>query len=417
MAEYVNMPKLGFDMKEGTLVRWVKKVGEPIASGEVIAEIETDKATVEVESYVNGTILKLLFEENSIVEVGIPIAVVGQAGESVEAPASSTPAKAAAPVEEKGIAPLPTKTNGAPALAEGYPDAVKASPVARRMAEERSIDLRQVSGSGPGGRIVKRDVETFTPPAASPAYIPAAVPVASAAPSYAAPVGADFEEIALTRMRKIVGERTQASFQFVPHFYVTAEFDVAALLELRRQINVRLKQEEKITVNDLIIKAVALALRAFPNLNTHFHGDKLVRHHRINIGIAVAVENGLLNVVCKDADRRTLTDMATKNKVMIAGAREGKVRPEDIEGATFTVSNLGPYDIDSFQAIVNPPECAILAVGSAREVPVVVNGDIQIGHRMKATISIDHRVSDGAEGAEFLKYLRELIEEPIRLLI
>lgn len=421
MAELVMMPKLGFDMQEGTLVRWVKTVGETINSGDVIAEIETDKATVEVEAYVTGTILKLFYEENSIVEVGIPIAVVGEPGENPDAVGGAP----AAPAKSEEAAPAPTASapvasHDAAAHGEDYPEGVKASPLARRIAEDRGIRLNQVRGSGPGGRITKRDIEGFKPGVEAPAaplMQTAAKTTPSAAPIYAAPTGDDFQDIPLTRMRKIVGERTQASFQFVPHFYVTSEYDVAPLLELRKQINTQLKETEKITVNDLIVKAVALALRDFPNLNSHFHGDKIVRHNRINIGIAVAVENGLINVVCKDADKRMLTDMAAKNKDMIANARDGRVRPEDVEGATFTVSNLGPYNVEHFLAIINPPESAILAVGSAREVPVVANGEIKIGTRMKATISIDHRVSDGAEGAQFMQRLRELIESPFRLMI
>ncbi|PJF42840.1 MAG: hypothetical protein CUN55_09560 [Phototrophicales bacterium] len=428
MAEILNMPKLGFDMQEGTLVRWVKSVGDSINKGEVIAEIETDKATVEVEAHVSGTILKFLVEEDSIVEVGAPIAVIGEAGEDVsnidgnggEVAATSTSEASSEPASAPTSttpAPVAQSTNGA--QDEGYPDGVKASPLARRIAREKGIDLRQVQGSGPGGRITKRDIEGFTPGIEAPAApaVASAVAAPSAAPTYAAPQGPDVEEIPLTRMRKIVGERTQASFQFVPHFFVTTEIDMAPALELRKQINATLPAEAKVTVNDMIVKAVALALREFPNLNTHFHGDKLIRHHRINVGIAVAVPNGLINVVCKDADRRTLSDMSVDNKRMIAAVHEGKVRPEDVEGATFTVSNLGMYDVDHFLAIINPPEAAILAVGSAREVPVVVNGELGIGIRMKATISVDHRVSDGAEGAQFLQKLKELLENPMRLLI
>lgn len=429
MAEILNMPKLGFDMQEGTLVRWVKRIGDTINKGDVIAEIETDKATVEVESQLGGTVLKFLADENSIVEVGAPIAVIGEAGEdasniggdsagdSGESAAAAEP-QPPAPSEAAPANPAPVSTNGASEA--GYPANVKASPLARRIAREKGINLGQVQGSGPGGRVTKRDIEGFAPgseaPAAPAVAAAPAMPSASA-PTYAAPQGADVDEIPLTRMRKIVGERTQASFQFVPHFFVTTEIDMAPALELRKQINANISPESKVTVNDLILKAVALTLRDFPNLNTHFHGDKLVRHKRINVGIAVAVPNGLINVVCKDADRRTLSDMAVDNKRMIASAQEGKVRPEDVEGATFTVSNLGMYDVEHFLAIINPPEAAILAVGSAREVPVVVNGEVVVGIRMKATISVDHRVSDGAEGAQFLQKLKELLENPMRLLI
>jgi pyruvate dehydrogenase E2 component (dihydrolipoamide acetyltransferase) len=218
-------------------------------------------------------------------------------------------------------------------------------------------------------------------------------------------------------MRQIVGERTQESFMFVPHFYVTSEIDMGPALKLRKELNAQLTDEEKITVNDIIVKAVAITLREFPNLNTHFHGDKLVRHKNINIGIAVAVEGGLINVVAPNADKRSLSDLSVANKAMIARAREGRIKPNDVEGATFTVSNLGAYDVEHFLAIINPPESGILAVGSAQEVPVVQDGQITIGVRMKATVSIDHRVSDGAEGAQFMKRLKEVLENPMRIVV
>ncbi len=421
MADTVMMPKLGFDMKEGTLVRWVKKVNDTVNVGDVIAEIETDKATVEVEAYASGILRKWLVNENTIVEVGAPIAIIGTADEPIEG--GTAPVASSAPATPTPAASAPKAANGhtvsAPVSDEGYPGGIKASPVARRMAEEKGINLAQVSGSGPGGRVVKRDIEGFVPGVEAPAApLVATAPTPASAPTFGkAPSGADIEEIPLTRMRKIVGERTQTSFQFVPHFFVTSEIDMGPVLALRKQLNAGLTDDQKITVNDLVVKAAALALREFPNLNTHFYGDKLVRHKRINIGIAVAVENGLINVVCQDADRRTLTDMSVKNKEMIAGAREGKVKPDDVEGATFTVSNLGAYDVEHFLAIINPPEAAILAVGSALEVPIVENGEIKIGVRMKATISVDHRVSDGAEGAQYLQRLKELLENPMRLLI
>ena len=425
MSEVVNMPKLGFDMQEGTLVRWVKTVGESVTSGEVIAEIETDKATVEVEAYATGTILKQFVEENSIVEVGAPIAVIGAEGEEVPDGDVSTPQPKAGkseikqtPVEEKKVSspPKAAAPSGNGSSGNGYPSSIKASPLARRMAEDQGIDLTAVSGSGPGGRIVKRDIEGFEPGVDAPAA-PVSTGTPSVAPVSPFPSDAEVEELELSRMRKIVGERTQASFQYVPHFFVTTEIDMAEALKLRKEVNASLDDASKVTVNDLIVKATALTLRKFPNLNTHFHGNRLARHKRINIGIAVALENGLLNVVCQDADRRTLSDIAVKNKGMIQNARDGRVKPEDVEGATFTVSNLGAYDVDHFLAIINPPEAGILAVGSAKEIPVVVDGQITVGVRMKATVSVDHRVSDGAEGAKFLQYLKELLENPMRLLI
>ncbi len=421
MAEMVNMPKLGFDMQEGLLIRWVKAVGDSVSEGDVVAEIETDKATVEVEAYTNGTILKLLVEENTVVAVGEAIAVIGEEGEDVSDidRESAQPQAEEKPVEKTSEPkPSPATSTQPSDDGEGYPGGVKASPVARRMAADRGIDLKQVAGSGPGGRIVKRDVEGFTPGEEAPAA-PAMETgaVAMQAPSYKPMESVPYEEIEPSRMRKTIAQRTRASFEFVPHFYVTSEIDMGAALELRKQINAMLDPADKVTINDMIVKAVALALREFPNLNTHFHGDRLLRYKQINIGIAVALEGGLMNVVCRNADKRTLSDLAIQNKAMVERAREGRVKPEDVEGATFTVSNLGAYDVEHFLAIINPPEAGILAVGSAREVPVVVNGRVSVGVRMKATISIDHQVSDGAEGARYMQFLKQLLENPMRLLV
>ncbi len=422
MPEAVLMPKLGFDMAEGTLVNWIKKVGDSINRGEVIAEIETDKATIEIESNVSGTILQLLAQPGDALPVGATIAYVGQPGEQPSGAPATAPAPAAAPATEAPTPAQPAVPARVPSgNGEGYPGGVKASPLARRIAAEKGIDLRQVQGSGPGGRIVREDVEKFAPiPAAAPAPRPAAALTAIPAPSLgAAPEGPDVEVIDLSKLRQRIGVRMVESKQQVPHFYVTTEIDVDALLALRQQLNDGLDETQKISVNDLVVKAAALTLRQFPNLNTHFYGDKLVRHKRINIGIAVALpQGGLMNVVCHDADKVSLGTMAVENREKVARAREGKVRPDDVEGSTFTVSNLGPYDVDFFAAIINPPEAGILAVGSAQKVPVVkADGTLGVGQRMKVTISVDHRVSDGAEAAAFMKALKQLLENPMRLLI
>jgi pyruvate dehydrogenase E2 component (dihydrolipoamide acetyltransferase) len=418
MAELINMPKLGFDMQEGTFAAWVKQVGDSIQSGDVIAEIETDKATVEVETYATGTLLHLMAEAGDILEVGAPIAIIGAEGEDYSgllAGGASAPAKKAEPVAE---AATESSTPSQISHEDGngrLPGGVKASPVARRVAEEKGVDLQQVSGSGPGGRIIKRDVEEFTPGAA-PAKAPAGI---GAAPSYKIMSDLRHEVIPTSRLRATIARRMVESKQQVPHFTVTMEMDTTALVELRKQINEKLDDDHKVTVNDMIVKAAAVALRQFPNLNTHFHGENVVRYQQINIGIAVALPNGgLLNVVARDADVTALSEMARKNKVMVAGAREGKVKPEDIEGSTFTVSNLGAYGVEHFTAIINPPEAGILAVGASKAIPVVnEDGELSIGNRMKITISVDHRTSDGAEGAEYMRYLRDLIEDPIRLLV
>mgnify|MGYP001344367833 CR=1 FL=1 len=424
MAEAITMPKLGFDMAEGTLVQWTKKVGDAIASGDVIAEIETDKATIEVEAYATGTILALLADAGDVLAVGSVIGWVGQPGEAAPSNGGAAPAQAVAPQPETAAAPTP-KSNGVPQPApvvqtdSNLPGGVKASPLARRIAAEKGINLQQVPGTGPGGRIVKADVETFTPAdmPAAPATAPMAIPKAAAGPL---PSGPDVEIIDASNLRKRIAGRMVDSKQQVPHFYVTSDMDMAALLDLRKQLNTNLTDEsQKLTVNDLIVKAAALALRQFPNLNSHYYGDKIVRYKRIHIGIAVALPNGgLMNVIAKDADKTALGTMAARNKEMIARARDGKVKPDDVEGGTFSVSNLGVYDVDHFIAIINPPEAGILAVGSARQMPVVLpDGTLGVGTRMKVTISVDHRVSDGAEGAAYMQAFKALVENPLRLVM
>ena len=423
MAETVVMPALGLNMQEATFLQWTKEVGQPVKAGDVIAEVEADKATIEVESPFSGVLTDKLVSPGDVIKVGEKIALIGAAGEP--APAVAAPE----PVSVPGGTPNPAAIRAAlvPVTDGNLPGGVKASPLARRMAEERGIDLTHVRGTGPGGRITKSDVEAFTPAAAAPAAPVAAPDLAPTAPAPTAipspqygnvPSGPDVVVEPVGRMRARIAQRTTESKQQTPHFYLTAEVDMAPALALRKQINEGLPEAQKVTVNDLIVKAVALTLRKFPNLNSHFYGDKIVRHQRINIGIAVALEGGgLINVVAKDADSVSISRLAQRNKEMVANARAGKIKPEDVEGSTFTVSNLGLYDIEHFEAIINPPEAAILAVASARQVPVVVNGEITIGTRMKVSLSVDHRVSDGAEGAEFLKHLRELIEQPMRLLV
>lgn len=413
MAETINMPKLGFDMAEGTLVRWLKKEGETVVKGDVLAEIETDKATVEVESTASGAVRKLLVDEGAVVPVNTPIAVIGAADEVIDdrllAGGEQQPAAVSA-------SPVPASTpdlEPAPAIETAAPPqtvAAKASPLARKMARERGLDLSQVRGTGPGGRIVRRDVEAVIGEKLSVSSVSSPSTVHS-------PSSVADETVALTKLRQTIARRMAESKTTVPHFYVTHEYKMDFLLEVRRQVNSALPEEEKVSVNDFIVKAAALTLRQFPNLNASFAGDKLLRHGAVNIGVAVAVEGGLLTVVCKEADQKPLRQIAAEVKRMAAGARQGKVRPEDIEGSTFSISNLGMFDVENFAAIINPPEAAILAVGSARQVPVVEESEIKIGWRMKATLSVDHRVSDGAEAAQFMQALAGYLEEPVRLLV
>ena len=440
MADIVNMPKLGFDMAEGTLVRWVVPEGETIAKGDVLAEIETDKATVEVESNFEGVVARHLIDEGTPVPVGDPIAVIGGEGEEIDfdellgglaeaEPAEKEEEKAVAeekkkekePAREKAAAPEREPTPEGAHLPEG----VRASPLARRMAEEEGIDLSRVEGSGPKGRIVKQDIESYLEekPAAAPAEAAEIAPKEEKGPKIPMPVFTPAgppppdQRIPLSRLRAAVGRRMTQSKQQVPHFYVTHEYDMAPVMALRKQINAMLGDGEKISVNDFIVKAVALALRQFPNLNAALEDDEIVHFGQVNIGVAVAVEGGLLTVVCRDADRKSLRQISIEVREMASRARSGKVRPNDVEGSTFSVSNLGMFKVEHFVAIINPPEAAILAVGSALEVPVVQDGEIKPGIRMKATISIDHRVSDGAEAAQFMQALAPYLEEPMRLLL
>jgi pyruvate dehydrogenase E2 component (dihydrolipoamide acetyltransferase) len=420
MAELINMPKLGFDMREGQLIGWSKKVGDTVAQGDILAEIESDKATIEVEAFTSGTLLKVLVAEGDWVPIGAPIAVIGEAGEEIdlaalgveaagkeEAPAASEPA--AAP-EPEAAAPVPA----ADANGKGFPAGVRASPLARRIAEDRGIDLKQVSGSGPMGRIVRADVESFTPPAAASA---AGTPITVGATPVV--VGPDDEAIPTPRMRARIGQRMVEAKLQAPHFYITTDIDMGAALALRQEINEKLEAKGiKVSVNDMAVKAAALALVEYPNLNAAFNGDTIVKRGHINIGIAVALPDGLINVVSKAADRASLSAMAANHRDMIVRAREGKIRPEDVEGETFAISNLGAWDVEHFAAIINPPSAAILALATAQQVPVVdEDGEIVVGWRMKATLSADHRVTDGAEGAAFLQEFKQILEDPIRLLV
>ncbi len=418
MAETISMPKLGFDMAEGTLVRWVKNEGENVNKGDVLAEIETDKATVEVESSASGVVRKLLVEEGSVVPVGEPIAVVGSADEKIdEAPAKAAEPEAAQkadgegggkPAETEQAQPVPGPVSQAEAPAEdGH---IKASPLAKKIARENNLDLSRLKGTGPGGRVVRKDVE---------AALSGAQPTAATRPPAPRPVAVSAEDqtIQLTKLRQAIARRMVESTTTVPHFYVTHEYRMDALMALRKQVNKYLPENEKLSVNDFIIKAVGLTLREFPNLNSSFAGDKVIRHGAVNIGVAVAVEGGLLTVVNRNTDQQSLRVLSADVKRMVAGAREGKVKPTDIEGSTFSISNMGMFDVENFSAIINPPEAGIIAVGSARQVPVVENGEIKVGWRMKATISVDHRVSDGAEAAQFMQKLAEFLENPVRMLV
>ena len=397
---------------DGLLINWLKDVGDSVSAGDIIAEFEADKATVEIEAGSAGELLELRAEPGDELGEGSVIAVIGAGGETV-APAEALPP--AAEKAESTASPADTVTNGKSMADDGR---IKASPLARRIAADKGIDLSRVQGSGPGGRIVKSDVENLqTTPMLPPA--PRSAPAAGAQPTWGAMPTEDVEVVPLSRMRRAIADGTVRSKSNTPHFYVTVETDVEPLLALRAEINKALAERGiKVSVNDLLIKALALALRKFPNLNTHYYGDRFVKHQRVNIGISVALpKNGLVNVVCHDADTVKLSQMSADNKAMYERARSGKIKPDDIRGATFTISNLGPFNVKDFSAIISAPEAGILAVSSAQRVPIVLaDGTLGVGLRMNMTLSVDHRVSNGAEGAAFMNRLRELVENPLRLL-
>lgn len=428
MAETIIMPKLGFDMAEGTLIRWVKTEGDTIEKGEVLAEIETDKATIEVEASYSGVIRKLVVAEGSVVPVGAPIAIVGEADEEIDFDSLLSESSLKEDVKEEdqsgervlkavtemeAVEDRDTAIPAEPIDGNGrLPGGVRASPLARRLAHDHRIDLKSLTGSGQGGRIVKRDVEEFI----TRGEIPAPKPVVQS-PPMTAPTSLETTEVPLSKLRSLIGRRMRDAKQTIPHFYLTADLNASPLMALRAQINQHLPDEEKISVNDLIVKAAALALGQFPNLNASLGEGSITRHGEINIGMAVAVDDGLLTVVVRQVDRKPIRVIASEGRSAIGRARDGRVRPEDVEGSTFTVSNLGMFDIDSFVAIINPPEAAILAVGAVTELPVVEDGEIVVGKRLKVTLSADHRVTDGAEAARWLQVFRGNIEEPLQLLL
>lgn len=437
MAETIIMPKLGFDMAEGTLVRWVKAVGDPVKRGDVLAEIETDKATVEVESSYDGIMLKQLVNEGTSVPVGAPIAVVGQEREEIsqQDPAGGEPRpekSTDSPPEQTRVSPE-SPVQGQPVGEQANSDGrrrVFASPLARRLAREHNVPLSQVQGSGPRGRVVKKDVESALErkPPAQPVAAPAAAPqVEAIAPAKVLMPLTDWQPgvveppadqvIPLSRLRQAIGRRMVESRQQIPHFYLTHQYNIERLMSLRQEINEVMPDGQKISVNDFVVKAAALALMRYPNLNASIKGDEVIRHGAIHIGVAVAVESGLLTVVCRNANQKPLRVISGEVRQMAERVRAGRVRPEDIEGSTFSISNLGMFNVDEFVAIINPPEAAILAVGSGKQVPVIVDGNLQAGMRMKMTISADHRITDGAEAAQFMQSLEDYLEHPMRLLI
>ncbi|HEY5457234.1 MAG TPA: dihydrolipoamide acetyltransferase family protein [Acidothermaceae bacterium] len=429
----VFMPRLSDTMTEGTVSTWTKGVGDRIEKGDVIAEIETDKATMELEAYDAGVLEQILVDVGKTVPIGEVIAVIGDgsgAAAPAAAPASAppadpTPVVPASPTSTPTSAPNgtpPASTNGKHPLA---------SPLARNIARDAGLDLATVTGSGPGGRIVRADVEhaiaTLGSPAAAstPAPVaPAAAVALSAAPAVEVQTGPDDEEIALNNVRRITARRLVESMQQAPHFYLTSVVAADELVAARARINEGLaalatsrgEAATKVSVNDIVVKAVAVALRAHPEVNVSFGGDKLIRHHRVHVGIAVALPDGLIVPVIRDADTKTVTQISAETRDLATRARSGKLKVDEFTGSTFSVSNLGMFGVDQFTAVINPPEAAILAVGATKQEAVVRDGQIVVGYTMAITLSVDHRALDGATGAKFLADLTALLENPLATL-
>ena len=459
MATSIVMPQLGYDMREGTVVRWIKQEGDEVVANEVIAEIETDKAVVEFKPTTGGVLRRIVADEGVAVPVGELIAVIGDADEALpddlagpaaaapepEVPSEPAPAPAPAPASspagevraspiarrlarERGV-DLATVTGSGPggriveadvlaaadaARAAAEAGRVLASPLARRLAREQGIDLSTVTGTGPGGRIVEADInavaaaEATAPPAPEPA--PELAPAAAPAPEGA-------ERADLSRMRQAIASVTSGSKREAPHFYVAADIDMTAAMALRRDINDELPPSSRVSVNDLIVKASALAISKHPKFNSFYRGDYLQMNSSINVGIAIALESGLIVPGIPECENKTLAQIAAASRDLIDRANNGRLQAEEYTGTTYSVSNLGMFDVDSFTAIIFPPHAAILAVGAVKEQPVARDGQLAIAEIMKATLSVDHRVADGAEAAQFLMEIKRLLEKPVSLLL
>lgn len=432
MATNIEMPKLSDTMTEGTLLTWHKKVGDEVEIGDIIAEVETDKANMEVEAFDEGTITSILIQEGEKAPIGGTLAVLDGDGSDTAAPAAAPSSEPAAAEE------TPAATPAAPATADG--SRIKSSPLARKIAEEKGVDLATLTGSGPGGRIVRADVDSAGSDDGQPsqaanaaAGLVAAIkarntggsaPAAPApAPAPAKAIEATAKEgdqtIPLSSLRKIIAERLLLSKQTIPHFYLHVDVDVAPLLELRKQINAQSEQTHgnKYSVNDFVLKAAINAAQTVPAVNASFKGDSIIQFEHVGMSVAIAVDDGLVTPVIKEAETKSLLQISREVKDMAARAREKKLKPNEFDGGTLTVSNLGAWGVESFDAIVNPPQALILSIGAAIEKPVVKDGQIVPGLRMNVGLSCDHRVVDGAVGAQFLAEFKKLLEQPALMLI
>ena len=428
MPTEILMPALSPTMEEGKLAKWIVKEGDAVASGDLLAEIETDKATMEFEAVDEGTVARILVAEGTEgVAVNTPIAVLADDGESAEdaasAPATETPAAespASAPHEATpAAAPTPAPAS-APASASQKGARVFASPLARRIAEQRGVDLAQVKGSGPHGRIVKSDVEAAQPGAGGTAASAAAPPPAGAGAEAVMAIyrDRDYEEVGLDGMRRTIAARLTEAKQTIPHFYLRRDVRLDALLAARREMNAALESRgAKLSVNDFVIKACALALQDVPDCNAVWAGDRILRIAPSDVAVAVAIDGGLLTPVLRDAETKSLSALSAEMKDMAARARDRKLAPHEYQGGSFAISNLGMFGVDSFDAVINPPHGSILAVGAGARKPVIgEDGEITAATVMSLTLSVDHRVIDGALGAQFLKRIAENLEQPLGML-
>ena len=409
MISEVVMPQMGADMEEGTIIRWLKQEGDAVERGEIIAEIETDKANVEIESFESGVFRKALAGEGDTVDVGTIIAIVASPDDDISQYEGVTVAAKPATAQQGGSPPAeaaprkeaPTR----PAKAARTDGRVRASPVARKLAKERGLDLAQVQGTGPDGRIVRRDVEA------------AAGRPGPGAPSPASPAPVSTEVVGMSRMRQTIARRMSQSKREAPHYYITMEIDMTEAQRARGQLKEVFEQEFRVSVNDLIVKATAMALARHPMFNSWFVEGEIRRHEAINVCVAIAMEDGLIAPAILDCGGKSLAQIAEASRNLAERAKSGSLKPDEYSGGTFTVSNLGMFGVETLIAIIQPPQSAILGVGAVREVPVVREGVVAIAELMQVALSADHRVTDGAQGAQFLNEIRRLLENPAALLV
>ncbi|HPR01193.1 MAG: pyruvate dehydrogenase complex dihydrolipoamide acetyltransferase [Lewinellaceae bacterium] len=419
MAEVIRMPRMSDTMEEGVIVSWLKKEGEPVKTGDLLAEIETDKATMDFESLWEGTLLHIGAKEGEAIPIDGIIAVIGKKGEDFKAalaeagnaaPETSAPAdntSSAEPAVSAASAPnAPAKTAAPASTSDSDADRLKASPLAKAMAKESGIDIASIKGTGDQGRIVRRDVEAAIETGGSEA------PAVSVAPVFGQE---SYEEVNISQMRKTIARRLAESKFSAPHFYLTIEINMGRASDARQRI---LEMSgEKVSFNDMVVKACAMALRKHPAVNSSWMGDKIRRNHHIHVGVAVAVSEGLLVPVIRHTDLKSMTQINAEVKVLAAKAKDKKLQPDEMQGNTFTISNLGMFGIEEFTAIINPPDACILAIGAIIEKPIIQNGQVVAGKIMKVTLSCDHRVVDGATGAQFLQTVKQYLEEPMMMLV